>query len=191
MCQLVGSALLLAFGAARDFSRALSIVGALTLIGSFGINGHSASTSPWAGAVATAHVATGAWWLGALLLLRPACRTCSPDELQKLVRRFSVQAMIVVGGLVLAGVALILTLVDFNHSGWSSPYAQVLVVKLAFAASVLGLAAYNRFRLTPDLCAEDGRAIVSLRRSIAAEIFLIIGVLAATAALTTYTSPHT
>lgn len=99
--------------------------------------------------------------------------------------------MVVVGGLVLAGGALILTLIDFNRSGWFSPYAQVLVVKLAFAASVLGLAAYNKFRLTPDLGAEDGRAIVSLRRSMTAEISLIIGVLATTATLTTYTSPHT
>ena len=99
--------------------------------------------------------------------------------------------MAFVGNLVAAGILLVFTLVDFSRPDWLSPYAQLLALKVALAAGVLGLAAYNKFRLTPRLSAGDDAATGALRRSIELELFVIVCVLAATAILTTYTSPHT
>jgi putative copper export protein len=82
----------------------------------------------------------------------------------------------------------VLILVNVSHG--FTPYAQLLSAKIAIAASALGLAAHNKLALTPRLGCEDRVARKALRRSIAFEIFLIAGVLATTAILTTYTSPH-
>jgi putative copper export protein len=58
------------------------------------------------------------------------------------------------------------------------------------AAGVLALAAYNKFRLTPNLPDPDGRAVRALGLSMVLEIAFISVVLAVTAVMTTYTSPH-
>lgn len=189
--QLVGSFLLLIFASAGGIGKYVYVLGGATLVVSFGVNGHAASINLMSGAIAFAHVGATAWWFGALLLLRPACRALKSAELVNLVRRFSAHAMMIVGGLVLAGGVLIFTLVDFGRPDWFTPYAQILAIKVALAASLLGLAAYNKLILTPELGSEDGRTVKGLRRSITLEIGLIVGVLGATAALTTYTSPHT
>ncbi len=189
--QLIGSLVLIVFTSARGIRKHLCVAGGILTIVSFGINGHAGSLNLTSGAIAALHVGAAAWWLGALLLLWPACGQLAADDFTGLIRRFSGQAMMVVVGLVAAGVALILTLVNFSHPDWFTPYVQLLSLKVALAASVLALATFNKLSLTPRLRDEDGRAIRGLRRSIVFEIAIISAVLATTALLTTYTSPHT
>jgi len=179
--QLIGSLVLIVFASARGIRKHLCVAGGILTIVSFGINGHAGSLNLTSGAIAALHVGAAAWWLGALLLLWPACGQLAAGDF----------TMMVVIGLVAAGVALILTLVNFSHPDWFTPYVQLLSLKVALAASVLALAAFNKLRLTPRLRDEDGRAIRGLRRSIILEIAIISAVLATTALLTTYTSPHT
>ncbi len=107
-----------------------------------------------------------------------------------LVRRFSAIAFGLVGGLVIAGLLLIGTLVEFDHDPWLSGYGQWLAVKIGIAIVALALANYNKTRLTPRLATGDALAICSLRSMIGAELVCIGAVLIATAILTTYTSPH-
>jgi putative copper resistance protein D len=72
---------------------------------------------------------------------------------------------------------------------WTSGYGRYLIVKLAVVACLLGLAAFNKLRLTPRLAADELGALRSLRRSICAELALGLVILIITAALTTLTGP--
>lgn len=189
--QLLGAAVVLVFASARGLRNYACVLGGILIIQSFGVNGHAGSLNFTSGAIAALHVGAAGWWLGALLLLWPAWRRLPIDGFVSLTRRFSFQALIVVGALVVAGAVLVLTLVNFGRPDWFTPYAQLLTLKIALAASALGLAAFNKLRLTPHLAEEDGRALRVLRQSIRLELAVIGCVLATTALLTTYTSPHT
>ena len=63
------------------------------------------------------------------------------------------------------------------------------MLKLAFVAVVLLIAAYNKFRLTPWL-RTHASAAESLRLTIVAELGVIACVLVVTAVLTTYFAPE-
>lgn len=69
-------------------------------------------------------------------------------------------------------------------------YGQLLLIKLGGFGLLMLLAAYNRWRLTPALAAGDAAASAGLRRVISLEFLLIVGILAVTAALTTFHSPE-
>ena len=71
---------------------------------------------------------------------------------------FSRIALAIVGGRVLAGVLLALSLVAFDE-----------LVKIAFASCALGAAAINRLRTAPDIEQGDVTAFVRLRRLIDVE----------------------
>jgi putative copper export protein len=81
-------------------------------------------------------------------------------------------------------------LVDFSADPWLSLYGWILGAKLCVVGGLLGLAGYNRRRLTPRLLAGDSTAVEALRRTTGAELALIATVLTITAILTTYASPH-
>jgi putative copper export protein len=106
------------------------------------------------------------------------------------LERRKVLAFILAGTLVIAGLMLILILVDFSADPWLTPYGWILGAKLCGVGAVLAIAGYNRRQLTPRLLAGDKSAAGALRSSINAEVALIAVVLAITAILTTYTSPH-
>lgn len=163
-------------------------VDALVVLISFGVSGHAAAAGLMPGLVAFVHIALVAWWLGALLLLHRACKTLAAPNLAQCVLRFSRQALALVGALILAGLILILAILGSDLLLWT-PYVQTLTVKLLLVSAVLAVAAYNKFRLTPRLSADDPGATRTLRRSIALETTLFAGVLAATAWLTTFHSP--
>jgi putative copper export protein len=183
-------------GTSFGFAAGLQIVGAVLLLSS------SLSPSPprillVAGAVnfgsalvAFTHVCAAAWWLGALLLLRAACAVSSGQALIALVRAFSRQAMIVVALLLGAGLWLVLTLVDFGGRHWVTPYVLNLSVKIGLAACALAVAAWNKVRLTPRLSSHHVTGAGALRLSIMVELMVIVAVLAATAWMTTFYSPH-
>lgn len=189
LAQVGGAALLLATaqGAAH---RPLRLLGALLLPASFGVTGHSAAFSPWAGGLAAFHLVAAAWWFGGLLFLRQACRSLGPAELGALVRRFSRLAFSVVSCLVASGGVLVLALVSPTWEAWNTPYARNLALKLALAACALTAANVNRKRFVPRLSAGRPGAAESVARAATFEIVAIVGVLAATAWLTTFHSPH-
>ena len=192
MLQVAGALILILF-AGQDGTafRLLRLLGAGVVLSSFSVNGHAPSVDFLSGLTAGLHVAAASWWLGALLLLGPACTRLRGDALVHLVRVFSGYAVAIVAVLVAAGALLILALVDFSAETWFTPYAQLLTLKVVVAATVLSLAAYNKFRLSPQLLDEDGPGRLLLRQSIGFELLVIAGVLTSTALLTTFTSPHT
>ncbi len=188
--QAAGAFLLALFSRVIGRLSAGRLVAGMLLMSSFAVSGHAASRDAVPSLVAFLHVSAAGWWLGALLLLAPACQSLAIPDLLLLVRKFSAMAMAIVAGLALAGTFLVTVLVNFDRAPWQSAYVQTLATKIGLAVCVLGLAAFNKFSLTPRL--QDGApgAIRALQASIGLEVILISTVLAATAILTTYTSPH-
>jgi copper transport protein len=188
--QLAGAALLLTSVGSEPSERTTRLSNAAIAMASFAFSGHVAVVGLLEGLVGVVHVSAAAWWVGSLWMLRRACSSASLPEVADLVRRFSTQAVRLIGGMVLAGIALALILVDFERVPWLSTYVQMLAVKIGLAVLVLGVAGYNKFRLTPRLATGDVIAAAKLRRMIDVELVLIATVIAATAILTTYFSPH-
>jgi putative copper export protein len=188
--QLAGAILLLASTGSDSFERSTRLSNAVLAASSFVFSGHAAAAGPIDGLVAFLHVSAAAWWIGSLLLLQHACARMEFEVVVALVRRFSAIATGLIGGLVIAGLVLILVLVDFDREPWLSPYGQTLAIKISIAVLVLGLAGYNKFRLTPPLATGDPAAAAALRRMISVELVLIGAILVTTAILTTYFSPH-
>jgi putative copper export protein len=185
--QLTGAGLLLTPVEEDSSGNRWRITAALTMLGSVVFSGHAAAMGPATGALALIHVAAIAWWVGSLWMLQRICSSADSSELLRLVNRFTWLALRVVAGLIVAGILLIVALVDFSTIGWwQSDYVRVLVMKIAFVSVLLAVAAYNKFRLTPQLPRETG----ALRRSIRAELAVIACVLLATAVLTTYFAPE-
>jgi len=187
--QLTGAVLLLT-SADDDGSILLRLSYAILPLLGFAFSGHAAAVGPAEGLVAVLHVSVAAWWLGSLHFLRERCAHAQFAQLVALVTRFSAIAFILVGTLVIAGLVLILILVDFSTDPWLTPYGWILGAKLCGVGAVLAVASYNRRQLTPRLLAGDRSAVSALRSSLNAEVALIAVVLAITAILTTYTSPH-
>ena len=146
------------------------------------------------------HLLAAGIWIGALaglmFLLRPSQQT-DGDELRLshcALTGFATVGTATVSVLVATGLVNSWLLVGPAHL-WSlgrSLYGQLLLAKLALFAGMLGLAAINRFWLTPALAGttDDGRTgLGALRWSLALEASLAIGVLGLVAWLGTLEPP--
>ena len=98
---------------------------------------------------------------------------------------FSAVALWIVPALLLAGVFLAAFLLK-SLAGLRTTYGQLLLVKLAAFAVLMGLGALNKWRLGPAVGQGDPRARATFRRSLAAEYVLIASALSVTAVLTSF-----
>jgi copper transport protein len=124
-------------------------------------------------------------WAGALLPLALALREAGGADA---LTRFSRRVPLVLAILLASGVALAIVQVEQPGALLTSAYGLVLTAKLALVAALLGLAAFNRYRLTA--LAREGAepAQLRLRRVIGVEIVVVLAILA-TAALWRFTPP--
>ena len=181
--QVIGGAWL-----ARGTGRVEGLLPAILVLATFAVSGHAPAQNWVLGVVVSLHVCAAAWWAGGLWVLRRACGDGDTADLADMTRRFSIQAIWVVAGLVLAGIATAAVLLHFSVD-LSRAYDRVLVLKLALVLALLTAAARNKLLLTPRLKAE-ARARHALRRSINFELACFGLIALTTAYLTTFTSPH-
>lgn len=162
--------------AGRNITGRLLASAALILAASaFTFSGHCSVADPrWAAKTAIfLHSATLLFWTGSLLPLWQLSRT--PLNLRPL-NRFSraiplpFLIMIAAGGLLATVELPALTQL------LSSPYGQILAIKIALVACLCMVAIYNRFWLTRPTLAGDPIARERLRRSIAVEFVLAIAI---------------
>jgi copper transport protein len=162
-------------------ARALSVIAILGVGLSLAASGHAATAPPqWLTRPAVfLHGIGVAFWVGALAPL--AAMAWRPAEgLLPVLNRFSRAAVPVVGGLVLTGLALaVIQLASFGAL-IETKYGVILSIKLALVAVLLGLAALNRFRFTPELTS-DPLKTGPLMRSILLECVAVAGILAVVA----------
>jgi putative copper resistance protein D len=160
--------------------------------------GHGAATQGPGGPIhLTAdifHALAAGVWIGALVvffgLLRPGATDAETDPaLHKALHGFAGVGSGLVAVLVGTGLVNSWFLVGPDRLAglWTTPYGQLLLVKLLLFTAMLGLAAANRFRLTPALGAAlenkgtRREALAALRRSLLFETalaFLVLGVIA-------------
>lgn len=130
------------------------------------------------------HALAAAMWIGALVgFLCLLAGRASAGVLQGALQGFSRIGVPMVLVLGLTGLVNSWFLVGPENGDelLATAYGRWLLVKLALFAGMLGLAAINRYRLTPAIAARAPSATGRLRRSIGLEAALGIGVLAAVA----------
>ncbi|HEY6452324.1 MAG TPA: CopD family protein [Steroidobacteraceae bacterium] len=197
LVQLLGLALILAGLAAhpqRDAGAASWVVavvlgavlaaGALVLTGHTSVNRARALLAP----LLMVHLLIVAFWFGALAPLWLALRHETLAHAAALLRRFSALAGWLVPLIALAGLGLAFVLIP-SVAVLRRPYGLLLIGKLCVFLVLMGLAALNRWRLTPAL-ETTSASRGALQRSIVAEYLLIAAVMAMTAMLTTLFSPE-
>ena len=167
--------------------RWIALGGALAVAVSYAQVGHTLGDPRWALAgLLAAHLLAAAIWVGALAPLRRAART--PDG-AVLLHRFGVVAAGVVAVLIAAGIALAWLLSGSISALLGTAYGLGLLAKVAVVATLLGLAALNKWRLVPALQSGRPDAPRSLRSSIAFEGAAVLLILFLTAAITTLATP--
>jgi len=156
--------------------RGLSVL-ALAGVGlSLAASGHAATAPPeWlTRPLVFLHGTAVAFWLGALVPLVAVLGRKQPAL--PVVNRFSRAAVPVVGVLALTGLVLATIQLESFGALVTTRYGLILSTKLALVAALLGLAALNRFRLTPALAGSEA-ATRPLVRSILLECALAAGIL--------------
>lgn len=168
--------------------------------------GHGAATE---GVGASLHLVSDilhAWaaavWIGALVAFLLLLRTPTPTPaatgaLHRALHGFSGVGTAVVAVLLATGAINGWFLVGLDHLNglWTTAYGRLLSLKLVLFVVMFGLAAANRFQLTPalgrGLGAQDseGAALAHLRRSVILETALGFGVLALVAWFGTLAPP--
>jgi copper resistance protein D len=168
-----------------------ALPGALVAATSFAWTGHAHALTPSLLPVLLlgVHLLGVAFWLGALAPLEAVARAGDLSCTAAAAARFSAAAVVIVAALLAAAATLLWLLLGGIGEIWLSAYGRWITLKLAFVAALLGVAAYNKLRLTPRLRAGDASAGRSLRAAIRLEMLLAVLALAATATLTTVAGP--
>jgi putative copper export protein len=169
-----------------------AVVIGIGLIRTTGMTAHAThSTTPWLGITADfLHLAGMSAWIGGLLVMSVGLLPRRDlDQLQSVVPSYSRLAMGAVLAIVASGLIMLYELaIPIDHF-WSTHYAHVLLVKLAFFAAVL-IAAMGSKRwvdrsLQRSAEAGDVTSVRTFATSVGVETVLAIGVLAAASVLVT------
>lgn len=182
---IVGFALL----RSKDPPARFALVGVALIALSFSFMGHTvASDQRWLlSGLLTTHLLAASFWFGSLIPLHLASAR-EPDA-GNLIRHFSSIAIRIVPFIFIAGVGMAFVLLP-SVSSLRSPYGILLIVKVLSFSALMGLAALNKCRLGPALESGHEPSAALFRRSVAAEIMLIILILGVTATMTTHYSPE-
>jgi copper transport protein len=168
--------------ATSSMTRRILAIAALILLGaSLAASGHASSAPPtWLARPAIwLHALAITLWIGSLLPLADSLLGRAPD-LSRL-RRFSRHIPVVLLVLLVSGGVLVYLQFDAPSSIWRTAYGRVLAIKLCFVAALLGLGAYNRYRLTPAVLGARPVAQRAMRRVIYVEFAFAVVVLAVVA----------
>lgn len=147
----------------RTAAQSLVFYGGLIAAGSFALTGHATDADPRVaiGVADAVHVAVASIWFGGVtglvLLLRwRSGNTNAAIDTAGVVIRFSNVAAVAIVVLWVTGlIQAWWTVGDLDGLG-GTDYGRVLLVKLGLVAVTLGVAAWNRWRLVPELLdAED------------------------------------
>jgi len=177
--RLIAAAVIVAVGL-RWASVGLPV--AFVLIGSFLLEGHTAAGEArlLVAPLLFIHLTAVHWWLGALFPLIAVTRRVEPAVAVATIESFGTRAVLVVGGLLMAGALLVLLLTG-GSIRLDIAWQQRLLIKLALVGVLLGVAAFNKLRFTPLLARDYATGAARLRMSIRVEIAVAALILCASA----------
>jgi copper resistance protein D len=167
--------------------RAVGIAAAIAMIGSYLLEGHTASSDERAfiAPLLFIHLLTVHWWIGALPALFATANTAPTKQLADVLERFGRLASWAVGALVVAGVIILGSLTEW-HLDLASAYQQAMAFKLAAVVLILLLAAANKWRITPQIARGDSAGRAAFKASIVIEAAAAILTLLATALIVSF-----
>lgn len=187
--RLVGLTLILLILTRARPAWLLAVAGAMLVLASFVFRGHTLGDRHLLlGLLVTLHLWGVAFWIGALVPLYRIAGI-SGSIAGQVTHDFGRKAVWIVAILAGTGGVTLWLLAGNPLTALTTAYGQLFVVKLMGFSALLGLAAWNKLRLTPALCRDAPDAPVKLRRSILLEAILVAGILLATATLTTVSAP--
>lgn len=164
----------------------ISLAGGTLALWSFAQIGHIPEKGQlWSRILLLLHLLGVAFWIGILGPLRRL--SLVPKHLDRaavLGHRFGQAAMLIVPGLVLAGLAMAWMILGDVSALVTTGYGLTLLAKLMLVGGVLGLAAVHKHRFIPAMQGGDAVSAQRLARSLEIEAFVMLGILAATATLT-------
>jgi putative copper resistance protein D len=189
--RIVGLAMIAASVRSEDkVATIFGLIGAMAIIRGFLQVGHTASDADhgWLSVLLSVHLAVVAFWFGGLLPLYIAAQKEGASVASELVAEFSHIALWMVPLVFIAGVLMMLGLID-RWSVFGDGYGLLVLAKIVGFAVLMWLAALNKWRYGP-LLATSPSAGIAFRRTVAVEYVLICVVLLATAFMTTFFSPE-
>jgi len=189
--RLIGLALICAILLPARLGRPVALLGLVIVALSFVSRGHALQEPRLVLApLITLHILGLAFWIGAFAPLYRLSDRSGGLAAGQIGHDFGRLAVWVVAGLTLAGGLTLWLLTGNLLAALSTPYGQFFAIKLGVFAGILGLAAWNKLRLTPALLRQEPGAGAQLRRSLRAEAALVTLVLLTTAALTSVSAPE-
>jgi putative copper resistance protein D len=182
---VLAAALVVALALGRGGPTLALLLGAALLLASLGLVDHAAMQAGAVGVLHRAndatHLLATAAWLGGLpmfaLCLKAYCDPNLSAGAVTAMRRFSFWGQFDVAIVVLTGVANVALTSGLGALAPATPYRLLLAAKLVLVATMIALALFNRYVLSPRL-APDGAARRALTRSCVAEVVLGAAVVA-------------
>ncbi len=190
--------LLLAVLVDRRVARWLCLVLAVVALAGFSIEGHTRATQRrWVMVTSDViHLGAAAVWLGGIVALVVMFRSSmDARSLAGVVRRFSDSALLAVVVVAVTGVTMAWIILPTVGELTSTGYGLALLIKVALVLVVVGLGAYNRYRLVPAVGARDEQADAGTKQSgtarrwlgnvVIAELVLLVAAVGVTAVMVT------
>ena len=168
-----------------------ALIGTVLIVASFLFDGHTVSEGPrWLHAAANLiHVVTTSTWAGGVAMLviviaRRNRNNVATRSLQLAVR-FSVVATVALVAAGMAGFVLSVVILDSPSQLWSTPWGQLLLVKVAVVAVAAAGGAYNHQVIVPDLdrSPDDDAVANRFRTVVTLEAVALVAVTITTALL--------
>ncbi|GAA4746614.1 hypothetical protein GCM10023350_34220 [Nocardioides endophyticus] len=189
---VVGAVVLLGDGLPARSRRIAAAVAGVVAVVAPALTGHTRAASPEVLVVGAdmLHLLAGAVWFGGLIgLALTLPGLADKGELGgEVLARFSGLGAGVLVALVATGTLLAWRIVESWGALMDTGYGQLLLVKIAIALVVVGIATWNRFRLLPLLRQADRRrdrrtAVQRVVRATVAEAAVLVAVLLVTGVL--------
>jgi len=189
--RLAGLGLICAIFIPGHSGRWLATLGAFVVAASFVFRGHALEDPRLLlGFLITLHILGLSFWIGAFAPLYRIAGQTTGSIAGSVARDFGYMAIWVVGALTLVGGATLWILTGNVPEVLLTPYGQFFAIKLTLFLAIIGLAAWNKLRLTPALLRDEPSARSKLRQSIRIEATLVAAILLTTAVLTTVSAPE-
>jgi copper resistance protein D len=133
------------------------------------------------------HVAAFALWIGCLYPFLQLSKSADLALLQKTLKRFGDDAIVILFVLFLGGALMILELLESPMALFNTDYGLALLTKLILVMIILGIAAVNKLLIVPPMLSAGSAG--KLQASIRVESLVALAILVVTSYLSTIVGP--
>ena len=152
---------------------------------SFIVIGHSTKGGILTQSLVTIHLIGLSYWIGSLSPLKKMCNIADFKELKTITHSFGNYAVFYILALLIAGSIFSFILIGDISNLFNTINGNVLMIKILFAMLLISLGALNKLFLVPRLDINNATTIIKLKRSINAEMIIVLIIFFLTSLLTT------